>query len=114
MFSSLGDFMVPVLPFWGFPSECSDKESTCQCRRRKRCLFNPWVEKIAWSRKWHPIPVFLFGKFHEQRSLVGYSPRVHKESELGDMTEHTHCHSNTGSCHFLPDCHCLPTGLPYL
>ena len=31
-----------------------------------------------------PTPVFLPGKFHGQRSLVGYSPWGHKES---DMTE---------------------------
>ena len=24
----------------------SDKESACQCRRRKRCSFDPWVGKI--------------------------------------------------------------------
>ena len=33
-----------------------------------------------------PTPVFLPGKFHGQRSLVGYSPWGHKES---DMTKHT-------------------------
>ena len=26
-----------------------------------------------WRRKWQPIPVFLPGEFHGQRSLVGYS-----------------------------------------
>jgi len=26
-----------------------------------------------------PVPVFLPGKFHGQRSLVGYSPQGHKE-----------------------------------
>ena len=31
-------------------------------------------------------PVFLLGEFHGQRSLAGYSPWGHKES---DMTEHT-------------------------
>ena len=31
----------------------------------------PGVRKIPWSRKWHPTPVFLPGKFHEQRILVG-------------------------------------------
>ena len=36
--------------------------------------FDPWVGKIPWSRKWKPTPVFLPGKFHGQRSLVGYSP----------------------------------------
>ena len=42
-----------------------------------------WVRRIPWSRK--PAPVFLPGKFHGQRSLVGYSPWDHKES---DMTEY--------------------------
>ena len=37
-----------------------------------------------WRRKWQPAPVFLPGKSHGQRSLVGYSPRGRKES---DMTE---------------------------
>ena len=30
-------------------------------------------------RKWQPTPVFLSGKFHGQRSLVGYSPQGRKE-----------------------------------
>ena len=34
-----------------------------------------------WRRKWQPTPVFLPGESHGQRSLVGYSPWVHKESE---------------------------------
>ena len=32
------------------------------------------VGKILWRRKWQPIPVFLPGKSHGQRSLAGYSP----------------------------------------
>ena len=36
--------------------------------------FEPWVGKIPWRRKWQPSPVFLPGKFHGQRSLLGYSP----------------------------------------
>ena len=47
----------------------------------------PVIRKIPWSRKWQPIPVFLTGKFHAQRSLAGYSPWGHKEL---DMTESTH------------------------
>ena len=35
---------------------------------------------------WQPIPVVLPGESHGQRSLEGYSPWGHKES---DMTEHT-------------------------
>ena len=29
------------------------------------------VRKMPWKRKWQPIPVFLPGKFHAQRSLAG-------------------------------------------
>ena len=32
------------------------------------------VRKIPWRRKWQLGPVFLPGKSHGQRSLVGYSP----------------------------------------
>ena len=54
------------LPRW-----CSGKEPTCQCRRCRRRRFDPWVRKIPWRRKWQPTPVFLPGKSHGQRSLVG-------------------------------------------
>ena len=43
--------------------------------------FNPCVGKIPWGRGWLPIPVFLPGEFHGQRSLAGYSPQGHKESD---------------------------------
>ena len=42
-------------------------------------MFDPWVRKIPWIRKWHPTPVFFPGKSHEQGSLEGYSPWGHKE-----------------------------------
>ena len=31
-------------------------------------------EDPTWRRKWQPVPVFLPGKSHGQRSLAGYSP----------------------------------------
>ena len=33
---------------WGLPRWFSGKESICQCGRRG---FDPWMEKIPWSRK---------------------------------------------------------------
>ena len=48
-----------------------------------------WVGKISWRRKWQPTPIFLPGKSHRWRSLVGYSPWGHKES---DTTERLHFH----------------------
>ena len=55
------------------PRRCREKEPTCQCTRRRRVGFSPWVGKICW-RKWQPAPVFLPGESHGQRSPVGYSP----------------------------------------
>jgi len=57
----------------GFPGGTNGKEPTCPCRRCKRHGFDPWVGKMPWRREWLPTPVFLPGKSHGQRSLVGYS-----------------------------------------
>ena len=45
--------------------------------------------RFPWSRKWQPIPVFFLGEFHGQRSLVGCSPRGHKESDMTERLTHT-------------------------
>ena len=50
--------------------------------------------KIPWSQKWQFAPVSLFGKFHRQKRLVGYSPWGNKES---DMTDCTHAHTHAPS-----------------
>ena len=47
------------------------------------------IYHISWRRKWQLTPVLLPGKSHEQRSLVGYSPRGRKES---DTIEWLHFH----------------------
>ena len=43
--------------------------------------FDPWVGKILWRRKWQPTPVLLPRKPHGWRSVVGYRPWGHKESD---------------------------------
>ena len=63
-----------------FPGGANGKEPTCQCRRHKRCGFNPWVRKILWMRKQQPTTVTLPGEAHGERSLAGYSPYDGKES----------------------------------
>ena len=65
----------------GFPSDSDGKASACNAG-------DP-VSIPGWGRspgEWNglPIPVFLPGKSHGQRSLAGYSPWGHKKS---DMTE---------------------------
>ena len=67
-----------VCYYFGVSRWHSGKEFTCQCRNRKRHRFNHRVRKIPWSRKWQPNSIFLPGKLHEQRSLVGYSPWDHR------------------------------------
>ena len=63
------------------------KKIRLQCMRPG---FDPWVEKIPWKRKWQPTPVFLPGESHGQRSLMGYSPCGHKESDTTERLS-THC-----------------------
>ena len=41
----------------------------------------PGGGKTPWRKKWQPTPVFLLGKSHGQRSLVGYSSWGYKESD---------------------------------
>ena len=53
---------------------------------------------MPWRRKWQPTPVFLPGKSHGWRSLVGYSLWGSKES---DTTEQLHFELNSPiSVHF--------------
>ena len=66
---------------------------------RTRAL-DPRVEKIPWSRKWQPTPVFLPGKSHGHRSLVGYSPWGHKRAGHDSETKQQQeamCKSSRGS-----------------
>ena len=54
-----------------------------------------------WRRKWQPMPAFLPGESHGQKSLAGHSPQDHKESDTTEATEHI-CmlQDNTGSITF--------------
>ena len=47
-------------------------------------------EEDPWRRKWQPTPVFLLGKFLEQRSLAGHSPWACKESDLTMRITHAY------------------------
>ena len=76
----------------GLTSWLSSKEHSCQCRR---CRLEPWVRKVPWRRKWQPAPVFLPGKPHGQRSLVGYSPWGHKRVRHDLVTKRQSGHSGS-------------------
>ena len=62
---------VSLIPGQG-TSGSAGKESACNAVGLQKHRFNPWVRKAPWRKKWQPTPVFLPGKPHGQRSLVGY------------------------------------------
>ena len=57
-----------------FPSGSAAKNLPAMHEMHRRCGFDPWIKKIFCRRKWQPFPVFLPGKAHRQRSLVGFGP----------------------------------------
>ena len=76
------------LPRW-----LSGKESSCQWLG-----FHPWFGKIPWRKEWQPTPVLFPGRFHGQRSRVGYSPWGCKEldtTEWLSMRVHIDWHSTS-------------------
>ena len=83
----LPDSGIEPLSPWGYTflsrwhGDTGGQESACQCKRH---VFNPRVRKIPCSKKPKPIPAFLLGGFHGQRSLAGYSPCGHKELDMTD------------------------------
>ena len=65
-------------PSWWLRGE----ESAGQCRGHG---LDPGVTKSPWRRKWQPTPVFVPGKPHGQRSLVGYSLWGRKECDTTEQ-----------------------------
>ena len=84
-----------------FQSGSDGKESACSAGKPG---FTPWVRKMPWE--WLPAPVFLPGEFQEQRSLVGYSPWGHKESETTEWLS-LYLTSNLITLNFLKLCFAL-------
>ena len=51
---------------------------------------------IPWRRKWQLAPVFLLGKSHGQRSLMGNSSQSRKESDTAERLS-THTYHDTSA-----------------
>ena len=64
----VSDFFYAHTHIYAYPLWLSSKRTSMRPR------FDPWVQKIPWRRRWQPTLVFLPGKAHGQRSLVGFSP----------------------------------------
>ena len=78
------------------------KESACNA---EDLGLDSGVMKIPWRREWQPTPVFLPGEFCGQKSLTGYSPWGHKESDLAERLTYTHIHTLSAHESALIDIH---------
>ena len=78
----------------GVPNCSAEKESASNARDTRDTGLIPGLGRSPGGGKWQPTPVLFPEKSHGQRSLVGYSSKDHKES---DMTEHTHVHTHNGT-----------------
>ena len=78
------DLWISVDQF-GLPLGPSGKESACNAG----ATGSSWVGNMPWRRAWQPTPVFLPGE-SPQRTLVGYSPQGHKESDTTEETQRAH------------------------
>ena len=58
----------------------SEAKIHSQDHKKPRSMGWLWVRSV-WRRKWQPTPVLLPGESLGQRSLAGYSPWDHKESD---------------------------------
>ena len=69
------------LSFGGFPGARVVKNLPANAGDARNVGLIPGLGRFSCSRKWQPLPVFLPGKSHGQRSLEGYSPWGQKESD---------------------------------
>ena len=72
----------------GFSGGTRGKEPACQCRRCEKWVWSLGQEDSL--EKEYSTLVFLLGESHVQRSLVGYSPWGHKESDATEVTWHAY------------------------
>ena len=91
---SLPDFhskiYYPLFLATGFPDGSLDIESACNAVDTGDVGLILGLGSFSRGGKWQPTPLFLPGKLHRQRSLSGYSPKGHEES---DTTEQLSTHS---------------------
>ena len=81
-------FTIQYCIAWGVPGG-SAARSHLQCRRP---WSNSWVGKFPWRRAWPPTPSSCLENPHGQRSLAGYSPWGHKESDTTNwLNTAQHC-----------------------
>ena len=82
------DFAL-VTQLWASPGSASGKETVYQCKRHKRCGFDPWVGKIPCKTEWQPTPVFLPGESPWTEEPGGLQFKGCKELDKTEVTNTT-------------------------
>ena len=73
---------------YGLPQWLSTKETACQCRRHRRCAFDPWVEKIPGGRHGNTLQ---YSCLLNPIDRGAWRATVHRIAESGttEVIEHT-------------------------
>ena len=80
------DWVTCILLYsWAFLVAQTVKNPPAMCETWVR----PWIGEI--TLKWQPTPLFLPGKSHGQRSLVGHSPWGQKELDVTEQVSTARC-----------------------
>ena len=74
----------------GFPDGSAGKESSCNAGDTGDADSIPGSRRSPGGGKWQPTAVFLPGKSHGQRILVGYSSKGRKESDTTEWLTTAH------------------------
>ena len=95
----IGEWMNYYTSIQGFSGHATGKESTFQCRRCKRCRFDPWVGKVPWNGKWHPTQ---YSCLEYSMGRGAWQAIVHRPQFMGPQrvrhdwaTEHKHTYTHT-------------------
>ena len=79
------DKWLPGMKGGELPRGTNVKESTFQCRRQRRCRFDPWVGEIPREGNGNPLQYSCL-KNPMNRNLVDYSPWSFKMSNTTEVT----------------------------
>ena len=77
---------VYILYIYGFPRVASGKEPVCQCRRPKSHSLILGSGRSPGGAHGDPLQYSCLENPYGQRSLAGYSPLGHKESDMTEVT----------------------------
>ena len=97
----LFDVLQKLYSCLGFPGGTSGKEPSCQCRRQKRCGFDPWVWKIPGGGHENSPQCSSLESPLDRGAWWATVHRVPKKwTWLKRLNTHTHTHTHTHTLMF--------------